>query len=135
MGTYARGQQIIMNDFFSNILSNAPGIALIIFVVLAAFFVLMRRSPFLILARAFRFITLPFTRLLRALRILPKAGGGVTTTAVSLLRSGPARSHAALSTRASTSPCERRHRLMASNLSVHCRTSTEVSSPEMHGRA
>jgi hypothetical protein len=39
-------------------------------------------------------------------------GGGVTITAVSLLRSGPARSHAALINRASTSPCERKPRFM-----------------------
>jgi hypothetical protein len=69
-----------MDNFFNDILSSAPGIVLIIFVVLAAFFVLMRRSPFLILARIFRIITLPFARLLRALRIIPKAGGGVKRT-------------------------------------------------------
>ncbi len=64
-------------NFVTQILSNAPGVVLIIFVVLAAFFVLMRRSPFLVLARLFRVITLPFARLLQALKIIPRTGTGV----------------------------------------------------------
>lgn len=69
-----RGRQMNNDDSFVNILSGAPGVVLIIFVVMAAVFVLMRRSPFLVLARIFRAFTLPFRSLLRALKILPKGG-------------------------------------------------------------
>lgn len=64
------------DNFFVQLLSGAPGVVLIVFVVVAALFVLMRRSPFLVLARIFRAITSPIARLLRALKILPKAGAG-----------------------------------------------------------
>jgi len=65
------------DNFLTEFLSGAPGVVLIVVVALAALFVLMRRSPFLVLARLFRVLLSPFVRLLRLLRIIPRTGSGV----------------------------------------------------------
>jgi hypothetical protein len=65
------------DNILLRLLETAPGIVLIVVVGLAALFVLLRRSPFLVIARLFRFVRSGFARLLRALKILPKTSAGV----------------------------------------------------------
>lgn len=64
-------------NFLVSILESAPGIVLLVVVAIAALFVLLRRSPFLFIARLFNTILGVATRLLRILRIIPKTSAGV----------------------------------------------------------
>ncbi|NJM34319.1 MAG: hypothetical protein HC850_05920 [Rhodomicrobium sp.] len=64
------------NSMVIEILSRAPGIFLIVVVALIALFVLMRRSPFLVMARMFHAVSAPVAKLLRALKIVPNTTGG-----------------------------------------------------------
>ncbi len=61
------------NDFLQGLFQSAPGIVLIAVVALAALFVLLRRSPFLVIARLFRPV-------LRLFRIVPQTSSGVKQT-------------------------------------------------------